>query len=68
VASRDQKTCTAATPWINLGNYSFPNDVAKTITLNPSATGVVSADAIKRSRPARPSPGRSASPTTWMIS
>ncbi|MGW5188122.1 hypothetical protein ACWEOO_02635 [Kribbella sp. NPDC004138] len=47
MASRDQKTCTAAIPWINLGNYSFPNDVAKTITLNPSATGVVSADAIK---------------------
>jgi YD repeat-containing protein len=43
----DQKACTAATPWINLGNYSFPNGVAKTITLKPSATGVVSADAIK---------------------
>ena len=43
----DQKACTAATPWINLGNYSFPNGVAKSITLKPSATGVVSADAIK---------------------
>ncbi|TCC16724.1 DNRLRE domain-containing protein [Kribbella sindirgiensis] len=43
----DQKACTAATPWVNLGNYSFPNGVAKTITLKPSATGVVSADAIK---------------------
>ncbi|MFD7156158.1 DNRLRE domain-containing protein [Kribbella sp. NPDC059898] len=43
----DQKACTAATPWVNLGNYSFPNGVAKTITLAPSATGVVSADAIK---------------------
>ncbi|TCC35300.1 DNRLRE domain-containing protein, partial [Kribbella speibonae] len=43
----DQKACTAANPWINLGNYSFPNGVAKTITLAPSATGVVSADAIK---------------------
>ncbi|NIK62307.1 polymorphic toxin-type HINT domain-containing protein [Kribbella shirazensis] len=43
----DQKACTAATPWINLGNYSFPNGVAKTITLKPSADGVVSADAIK---------------------
>ncbi len=43
----DQKACTAATPWINLGNYSFPNGVAKTITLKPSATGLVSADAIK---------------------
>ncbi|TCC03977.1 DNRLRE domain-containing protein [Kribbella soli] len=43
----DQAACTAATPWVNLGNYSFPNGVAKTITLKPSATGVVSADAIK---------------------
>ncbi|MEV0794771.1 DNRLRE domain-containing protein [Kribbella sp. NPDC050459] len=43
----DQKACTAATPWVNLGNYSFPNGVAKTITLNPATTGVVSADAIK---------------------
>ena len=43
----DQKACTAATPWVNLGNYSFPNGVAKTITLKPSADGVVSADAIK---------------------
>jgi YD repeat-containing protein len=41
----DQKACTAAAPWISLGNYSFPNGVAKTITLKPSATGVVSADA-----------------------
>ncbi|NIK56120.1 DNRLRE domain-containing protein [Kribbella shirazensis] len=43
----DQKACTAATPWVSLGNYSFPNGVAKAITLAPSATGVVSADAIK---------------------
>ncbi|WP_370353586.1 RHS repeat-associated core domain-containing protein [Kribbella sp. VKM Ac-2571] len=43
----DQKACTAATPWVSLGNYSFPNGVAKTITLKPSATGVVVADAIK---------------------
>ncbi|RZU16298.1 RHS repeat-associated protein [Kribbella rubisoli] len=43
----DQKACTAASPWVSLGNYSFPNGVAKTITLAPSATGVVSADAIK---------------------
>ncbi|MER7243310.1 DNRLRE domain-containing protein [Kribbella sp. NPDC000426] len=43
----DQKACTAANPWVSLGNYSFPNGVAKTITLAPSATGVVSADAIK---------------------
>ncbi|MGW6196975.1 golvesin C-terminal-like domain-containing protein [Kribbella sp. NPDC055110] len=43
----DQSVCTAATPWISLGNFSFPNGVAKTITLKPSAVGVVSADAIK---------------------
>ncbi len=43
----DQSACTAATPWVNLGNYSFPNGVAKTITLKPSTTGVVVADAIK---------------------
>jgi RHS repeat-associated protein len=43
----NQKACTAATPWVSLGNYSFPNGVAKTITLMPSADGVVSADAIK---------------------
>ncbi|MFC5268522.1 DNRLRE domain-containing protein [Kribbella qitaiheensis] len=43
----DQKACTAATPWVNLGNYSFPNGVAKTITLKPATAGVVAADAIK---------------------
>ncbi|MEU4295011.1 DNRLRE domain-containing protein [Kribbella sp. NPDC026596] len=43
----DQKACTAATPWVNLGNYSFPNGVAKTITLKPAVAGVVVADAIK---------------------
>ncbi|MFI6675253.1 DNRLRE domain-containing protein [Kribbella sp. NPDC050470] len=43
----DQKACTAATPWVSLGNYSFPNGVAKTIVLKPSTTGLVSADAIK---------------------
>jgi RHS repeat-associated protein len=43
----NQKACTSATPWVNLGNYSFPDGVAKTVTLKPSADGVVSADAIK---------------------
>ncbi len=43
----DQRACTAATPWINLGNYTFPDGVAKTVVLKPSTTGVVSADAIK---------------------
>ncbi|MFK4091149.1 hypothetical protein ACI2LF_44000, partial [Kribbella sp. NPDC020789] len=43
----DQKACTAATPWINLGNYTFPDGVAKTVVLKPSTSGVVVADAIK---------------------
>lgn len=43
----DQKACTAATPWINLGNYSFPNGVAKSVALKPSTSGVVVADAVK---------------------
>jgi RHS repeat-associated protein len=43
----DQKACTAANPWINLGNYSFPNGTAKTVVLKPAAAGVVVADAVK---------------------
>jgi RHS repeat-associated protein len=43
----DQKACTAANPWINLGNYSFPGGVAKTVVLKPATSGVVVADAIK---------------------
>lgn len=43
----DQKACTAANPWINLGNYSFPGGVAKTVVLKPATSGVVVADAVK---------------------
>ncbi|TDD15884.1 DNRLRE domain-containing protein, partial [Kribbella turkmenica] len=43
----DQKACTAANPWVSLGNYSFPNGVAKTVVLKPATSGVVVADAIK---------------------
>jgi RHS repeat-associated protein len=43
----DQKACTAANPWVNLGNYSFPGGVAKSVVLRPATSGVVVADAVK---------------------
>jgi hypothetical protein len=43
----DQKACTAANPWINLGNYTFPSGVAKTVVLKSATSGVVVADALK---------------------
>jgi RHS repeat-associated protein len=43
----DQKACTAANPWVNLGNYSFPGGVAKTVVLKPATSGLVVADALK---------------------
>lgn len=43
----NQKACTAATPWIKLGSYSFSGGTTKTIVLKPATSGVVSADALK---------------------
>jgi RHS repeat-associated protein len=46
----NQSTCTAGSPWVSLGSYSYAEGVDKKVTLAVPASGTVVADAIKMVR------------------
>lgn len=46
-ATVDQSACTADTPWVRLGNFSYTGGNPKVVVLKPSTTGVVAADAVR---------------------
>lgn len=46
-ATVNQAACTAQSPWVALGNYTFAEGVDKKVTLAVPATGTVVADAVK---------------------
>lgn len=43
----NQSTCTATSPWVSLGSYTYAEGVDKMVTPAVPATGTVAADAVK---------------------